>query len=172
MSSWTPGTDLPVRNRVRSIPPRAWISLLACVLLGGIGVLRWPREAPRVARTILFGTPLLFLLLLFISERFSLPIWIVGRTDSVALPAALLGVAAGLATLPPRRALLAGVLLAKGRGPPKGAGTPQEVTQRLAMRVLQRLADLLGSVNRLDGLETYGIADTETAWRLSATFHG
>jgi hypothetical protein len=51
-------------------------------------------------------------LLLLLSESIGLPIWIVGRTDSAALPVALLAVAAGLTSLPPRRALLTGILLA------------------------------------------------------------
>jgi len=111
LSSMTPGTELPVRNRVRSVPPQAWIALTACAVLAALGFNRWPEGAPRGGRCLLYGTAAAFLVLLPLPELFHTRAWVVGKTDSLLLPLALLAVAAGLASMPTRWALLAGVPL-------------------------------------------------------------
>jgi 4-amino-4-deoxy-L-arabinose transferase-like glycosyltransferase len=112
LSSMTPGTELPVRNRVRGVPPLAWAGLAACAVLAAIGFRRWPKQAAPGGRSLLFGAPALFLMLLPLPELLHTRAWVVGKTDSPLLPLALLAVAAGLASMPVRWALLAGLPLA------------------------------------------------------------
>jgi hypothetical protein len=111
LSTMTPGTDLPVRNRVRDVPPLAWVALAICGALAALGGLRWPKEAPAGARSLLYLTPVLYLALLALPEIAGAPIWIVGRTDALLLPLALLAVGAGLASIPRAAGLAAGLCL-------------------------------------------------------------
>jgi hypothetical protein len=80
-------------------------------VLAALAFLRWPEGAPPGSRSLVFLAPALYLALLPVPELLGSPIWIVGRTDSILLPLALLAVGAGLASVPGRYALLAGVPL-------------------------------------------------------------
>ena len=86
-------------------------ALAACALLAAVGFLRWPRSAPPGGRTAAFAAPVLFLALLVGAEASGARVWIVGRTDAALLPLALLAVAAGLASIPRRAGLAAGLVL-------------------------------------------------------------
>ncbi len=105
------GSGPPVTNMVTSTPWTAWLAAGLSTLLALVGLLRravWRR--PEMTPLLLAGG-VLSLLLLFAGAWLKAPVYVVGRTDSAALPFLVLLAASGIQALPRRLAWAPPLLL-------------------------------------------------------------
>lgn len=94
------GSLAPVRNRVGALIPSAWAGLGLTVLLAIAACRRRAQEErPAAARVLAIATLLPLVVVFAVSSATAVPLYVVGRIDSPALPLLILLLAAGAVQL-------------------------------------------------------------------------